>query len=173
VLGNDQRSSALDWHPSYSTNGVGHPDGSFGVRRRRLDVCRRVVNGSAATIRKRTLAQRSCGISKWRCWKARPRFHGHSLCREPAWRSQVRLSTMASQPFAPREEVILAAGSDHIELDPSAARRAAGGVASAQAARHVTVERYAPLGLTLRVTSPGPSFLVVSDTFCPGWHAYI
>lgn len=35
------------------------------------------------------------------------------------------------------------------------------------------IERYTPEEVTLRVTASNPSFLVLTDTFYPGWNAYV
>jgi hypothetical protein len=85
--------------------------------------------------------------------------------------SGASLELLESQPFAPREEVILAAETPPVSLTPLVMR--APGRAAPAPEGQVRIERYAPREVTVHVASPAPAFLMVTDTFYPGWHAYL
>ena len=71
----------------------------------------------------------------------------------------------------PREEVILGAETLPVSLTPSLVRAAGG--ASPVPPGTARIERYSSLEVIVNVETPAPTFLVVSDTFYPGWHAYL
>jgi len=83
------------------------------------------------------------------------------------------LELLESRSFAPHEEVVLAA-----ETPPSADRQEPATIAgSARPALlrpgRARVERYAAQEVAVRVSTPQDTFLVLSDTFYPGWRAYV
>jgi hypothetical protein len=81
------------------------------------------------------------------------------------------LEQMESQPFAPREEVILAAETP--PASPSTLLLRAPGRAAPAPPGQVRMQRYAPREVAVDVASPAPAFLVLTDTFYPGWQAYL
>jgi hypothetical protein len=81
------------------------------------------------------------------------------------------LEQMEDQPFAPREEVILGADTPPTTLTPLVMR--APGRAAPAPPGQARIERYAAREVTVQVASPAPAFLVVTDAFYPGWHAYL
>jgi hypothetical protein len=81
------------------------------------------------------------------------------------------LDVMERQAFTPREEVVLAA-----ETPPLAERQpfaSTPGRAAPPLPGQVWMQRYGPQEVTLHVASPRGGFLVLSDSFYPGWRAYV
>lgn len=76
------------------------------------------------------------------------------------------LDEMQRRPFDPRREVILGRGSG---VDSGIQPLTAAG----DALRQATIERYTSRAVDVRVVQPTSGYLVLTDTFYPGWTAYV
>jgi hypothetical protein len=78
------------------------------------------------------------------------------------------LSLMEDAPFAPRSEVILAA-----TTPPANALAAGSPLDTGLSPGEVRIDSYAPQQLSMQIDAHSHAFLVVTDTFYPGWRAYV
>jgi hypothetical protein len=84
--------------------------------------------------------------------------------------SATALDLIETQPFLPREEVVLSPGTTVEEAGaPGAAGRSSAGSPEGTAA----IERYGLHEVDVRVDSPGEVYLVLSDSYYPGWRAFV
>lgn len=81
------------------------------------------------------------------------------------------LEKRESRPFSPHEEVVLAAETPPTSLNPAGIDAAA--LSKPGVRGTARVDWYTPAEVDLSVDTPMPAFLVVTDTFYPGWHAYL
>jgi hypothetical protein len=79
------------------------------------------------------------------------------------------LDQMVSHAFDPRREVMLASDSSHGDMVQAGASE----TASAAAEGTARVDRYTPAEVQVSTDAPAPEYLVLSDSYYPGWHAYV
>jgi len=89
------------------------------------------------------------------------------------------LDDLVGQPFDAPEEVVLAGDTRGLPIaDPppssgGSARPDQHDLPDAAHPSHARVERYEPQDIVIRVVAPADGFLVLSDAYYPGWHAFV
>jgi hypothetical protein len=85
------------------------------------------------------------------------------------------LDQLVSQSFDPRREVLLAGDTPPTLVSPADAGAAASqdSAPAESAPGRVRVDRYTPEAIDLSTSAAADSYLVLTDSYYPGWHAYV